>query len=124
MKDLLTSEVQTSNIAHQVIASEEQDYPFMLGGRTNQKRHRWDGWLDEVQLLNVALTKEEILNQEFKPSKESIVGNWNFDSQELPISDTIHQRALVVQGVKQSIPQGLIDICHILLNSNEFIYID
>lgn len=124
VKDLLSGEVQTSNIAHQVVASEEQDYPFMLGGRTNQKRHRWDGWLDEVQLLNVALTKEEILNQEFKPSNDSIVGNWNFDSQELPISDTIHQRALVVQGVKQSIPQSLVDICHILLNSNEFIYID
>lgn len=124
VKDLLTNEITKTSIPHKVVASEQPDWPFMIGGRTNQKRHKWHGWIDEVKLFNTTLSVEQITSNELPTDKKLIVGNWNFDSPEIPIQDTTHTRQLVAQGEKQTLSPGLIDICHILLNSNEFIYVD
>ncbi len=124
VKDLISNEVQTSYAAHSVIKPESNPQPFMLGGRATLKQHKWDGWLDEVQLLNVALSADQITDSNYSPSDDTVVGQWNFDRQELPIQDDVHQRALVVAGNSDDPPNALIDVCHILLNSNEFIYID
>lgn len=124
VKDLTTNKVQTAMIAHQVIESEEIPEPFIVGGRSKQKRHRWDGWIDQIQLQNAALTKAQILDSSFTPPEQNIVGSWNFDSDEIPIRDAKSDRTLVVQGSSNDPPAVLVDICHILLNSNEFMYID
>ncbi len=124
VKDLTTNEVQTATVDHQVVASENVPDPFIVGGRSKQKRHRWDGWIDQIQLQNVTLTKAQILDSSFNSPRESIVGNWNFDSNEVPIRDAQNGRTLVVQGTSNDPPAALVDICHILLNSNEFMYID
>ncbi len=124
VKDLTTNEIQTATVAHQVIESEEVPEPFIVGGRSKQKRHRWDGWIDQVLLQNITLTKSQILDSTFTAPVENIVGSWDFDSSEIPIRDAQNGRTLVVQGTSNDPPAVLVDICHILLNSNEFMYID
>lgn len=124
VKDLTTNDVQTANVPHTVIQSEENPDPFMLGGRAHQKRHKWDGWIDQVTFLNVTLSEAQLRDDSYVPAPAMIVGTWDFDQSALPITDSTHQRTLLAQGVSIETPQALIDICHILLNSNEFIYID
>lgn len=124
VQDVMTKEIQTANVAHEVVQSEASTSPLIIGGRDQQERHKWDGWIDQVSLLSTVLSQEQILSGDFTPEPKSVVGRWDFDDSELPIRDTVHGRTLVAQGHAQTTSSALVDICHILLNSNEFIYID
>ena len=124
VEDLTNKEVQTARIPHKVIQHEENSDPLILGGRSRQQRHRWDGWLDQVTLWNTALTQEQIQNTDVTIPIENIVGRWSFDDVKHPTQDEVHGRTLVVQGKADEPSPLLVDLCHVLLNSNEFIYID
>lgn len=124
VKDLTTNEVKTVGVKHEVVASESTPYPLMLGGRSTQKRHKWDGWLDQVELTSRSESLEQLAEAKSSARDQEIVGRWNFDLQSFPTRDDIHDRALFAQGVSSEVPQALIDVCHVLLNSNEFLYVD
>ena len=120
----INGEVQTKTLKHNYINAEDAPYPLTIGGRANQKRHRWDGWIDDVKLLNVRLNKEEILSEKTNVTSDQIVGEWNFDDAKSPLTDIHHQHTLAVEGSRDQAPPALVDVCHVLLNSNEFMYVD
>lgn len=124
VKDLMTNKVRSAHVAHNVTQSEETSVPFVIGGRSQQQRHRWDGWIDEFRLLNSAISLEDIENDSWTPDPAAIVGSWTFDDRKHPARDTTHGLELVVQGQSNEPAPELVDLCHVLLNSNEFIYID
>lgn len=119
-----TGDVQTKRLKHNYNNAEDAPYPFVIGGRAGQSQHRWDGWIDNVRLLNVQLSEEQITSGGDDLPGNQIVGTWDFDTSDNPLADREQGRTLVVAGSTSGPPVALIDLCHVLLNSNEFLYID
>jgi len=119
---------------------------LMIGGRDGTPTMGWDGLIDEVRVSKVALKKEELLFNEGKDKAGAVVGHWTFEDQPGIFRDVAGvQKELVKSkgsatasggGKKpaksESKPAGpviradrtLVDFCHVLLNSNGFLYVD
>lgn len=124
-RDLTNNEVRTAAVAHKVVAAESHTTPLTIGGRATQQRHRWDGWLDQIEILNVPLTEEQILAADFAPEPQMFAAQWSFDDESSPLADAIVGYQLELSAASQNQPaSAFLDLCHVLLNSNEFIYID
>ncbi|MEW4487387.1 DUF1549 domain-containing protein [Thalassoglobus sp. JC818] len=124
VRNLITNEQTVTHADHRVVKSETNRLPFVVGGRVRQNRHRWDGWIDDLHLFQSALTEDEISNPEANTDAEQIVGKWNFNGGSKALFDSVHNRELCVESFSSAPPSQLVDFCHVLLNSNEFIYID
>jgi hypothetical protein len=99
----------------------------VLGAREPEKRVAWDGLIDDVRLSGKALKADELLLARDCAS-ESTVGYWRFEEPE-PLKDSSpngHNIRPEVSPSAQSDPEmaALLDFCHVLLNSNEFLYLD
>jgi hypothetical protein len=128
LKDLSKNDtpLQTAAVAHRVVKDYRPTVPLLLGGRHGQTHHRWNGLLDNVRLTARVLPKSELL-----VSKEGklagIVGFWTFDAKNGIGHDVSgHGRQLVFDAKKVTDPKtaALVDFCHVLLNSNEFLYVE
>jgi hypothetical protein len=92
--------------------------------------------IDEVRLSKKALAKEELLYNDGGPARTSICGHWLFEDQPGIFKDSAGVQADLVKpaaapsaaataaqsGVKAD--AALVDFCHVLLNSNRFLYVD
>ncbi|MEZ6055126.1 MAG: PSD1 and planctomycete cytochrome C domain-containing protein [Planctomycetaceae bacterium] len=114
---------QRSQAVHQVVRGLQSDQPVLIGGRSSSTRHRWDGLIDELSFTGVTTppagsTGAGIQTTEF--------GRWNFENAESPLADLSPVGNHLRQGelVRGDRRQALIDFCHILINSNEFLYLD
>ena len=121
VKNLKTNEVRTANVKHTVVQAEAVKQPFVIGGRATAKRQRFNGWIDNLRLSRVALSPEQIKLGDRDASQT--VAHWTFDTEQ-PRVDSIHQRQLNPLGNIVGVSPALTDLCHVLLNSNEFLYID
>ena len=102
---------------------------LVIGGRDSNPPHGWDGLIDEVRIATKALAKEELLYNDGSPPKQAIVAHWRFEDQPGIFKDAAGvQRDLIKAAAKSAKPQTadatLIDLCHVLLNSNEFLYLE
>ncbi len=102
---------------------------FMIGGRDGQKSHGWDGLIDEIRLSRAALPKEQLLLVDGAPRDNSVVGHWTFESDPgffkeagNRVKPLARPRMSKEPGVASE--TGLVDFCHVILNSNEFLYVD
>ena len=82
----------------------------------------------EIRLSKAALTKEQILLNE-PDQKTNVVANWRFDETPGVLKDFAgYQPDLTRGGTKSQAPKAsdnfLIDFCHVLLNANEFLYVE
>ena len=120
--------IQTSQVAHTVVGHYKSADPFVIGGRAASERHRWDGLVDDLRLSNRAISSTEFLMSNGPNITQGIVGYWKFDSEEEKYQDSVsgHHLNFVNSGQKpiSREEQGLIDFCHVLLNSNHFLYVD
>ncbi|WP_166821924.1 DUF1553 domain-containing protein [Thalassoroseus pseudoceratinae] len=126
LKDLSVADapLQMAHVAHKVVSLATASAPLILGGRAETNHHRWDGLLDSVRLSAGVLPENNLAVNSASPAK-SAVAVWNFDGQ-TPLVDHANQHKLAFQepsrtNVEQ---QALVDFCHVLLNTNEFLYID
>jgi hypothetical protein len=102
---------------------------LVIGGRDSTVPQGWDGLIDEVRITRKALAKDELLYNDGSPPKQSVVAHWRFEDQPGIFKDAAGvQRDLVKSAPKLRIEStadaALIDLCHVLLNSNEFLYLD
>jgi hypothetical protein len=98
------------------------------GGRTISS---WDGLLDDVRLTNRVLRQEELLYEGGDPAKA--VAAW-YTFEETPgfsVDSSRHGRTLVRgdRHSKQDISdqrrfEAVVDLCHVLFNSSEFLYLE
>jgi hypothetical protein len=135
VRDLLsqTAAPQTATVPHQVVTGIGNELPLVVGGRFGNDRHRWDGLLDDVQLTSSATSVEQ-LRPTTTPdaaaattAAESVVGHWTFESTSDKGADLSgHGRTLALASSNQRSQSDdpLADLCHVLLNSNEFLYVD
>ena len=130
MKDLSfqNSPLQTATVPHGVMGDFKSDLKLVIGDRDGTRRSRWDGLIDNVRVSRARLTPDQLLINNGDVSE--ISGFWEFNSQDSPGLDKSKagNHLSVAADTSQSASgvdlQALADLCHVLLNSNEFLYVD
>ena len=114
---------QSSSVKHHVTRAYANGRAMVIGGRDGTSRHRWDGLIGEVRISDGAVPSSQLLtNSDAKP--KGVLGWWTFDGNE-PLADQSGSGLPLRQGLQGSrVSPQLVDLCHVLLNSNEFLYVD
>ena len=128
LKELgLDGALRTAHVSHKVTANHQSNLPLVFGARDPAKHQFWDGLIDDVRLSDKALRPEELLLAH-EDVNESTVGYWRFQEPDAlkDSSPNGHNIRPEVSPSAQSDPAtaALVDFCHVLLNSNEFLYVD
>jgi hypothetical protein len=130
MKDLSkpAAPLESASVPHVVIGDFHSDLKLVIGDRDSTRRSRWDGLIDDVRVSRNKLPADQLLINDGGSSDVS--GFWEFDSQESPGRDKskAENHLSTVVDASQSASgidlKALTDLCHVLLNSNEFLYVD
>jgi len=112
--------------------------PMQIGGGGPKSTRAWDGLLDDVRLSGAALTGDQLLLNADGVT-EKTVGYWQFEPMPGVLADSspnkMHIRMPGSAPVKTPSPEpapqagdarreAFLDLCHVLLNSNGFLYLD
>jgi hypothetical protein len=131
MQDLSDSEatLRTASVRHKVTGGLRSSASFMIAGRDGQKSHGWDGLIDEIRISRSALSKEELLLLETAPAPAGVAGHWTFESDPGFFKEARGRvkplgRPVPAKPAGVASETGLVDFCHVLLNSNEYLYVD
>lgn len=121
---------QVAEVPHKITGAYRGDFALTIGGRDRSDRHYWDGLIDTIRISRAALQDQELLIHGGSDNTEKTVGHWQFEQDGGMLTDS-SKNGLALRSTQTgdrppSDPQtaALIDFCHVLLNSNEFIYID
>ena len=84
---------------------------------------------DEIRLSRAALPKEQLILVEGTPPAAAIVGHWTFEAEPGFFKEVANRveplgRPMLPKTPGVASETGLVDFCHVLLNSNEFLYVD
>jgi hypothetical protein len=130
LKDLSNDDepMQSARVAHAMTAPLGSHAEFVIGGRDGANANLWDGLIDDVRLSNVALRQEQLLLTS-EGVTDKTVGYWQFESASNYHKDSSGHGLNI--KIKTAMPKkqdpkaaALVDFCHVLLNSNEFLYTD
>jgi hypothetical protein len=102
--------------------------PVVLGARADAGRsHPFDGLIGEVRLTGRPLAADQLLPLA-APAPEHVVGHWKFEMADGLLSDASPAGNRLEIPVAPDAPDpehaALADFCHVLLNSNAFLYVD
>jgi hypothetical protein len=98
---------------------------LVIGGRDLQSNHGWDGLIDELRISKSALPREQLLIGDAPAT--TVSGYWKFEADTGFFADSaglnppLGRPAAAKSAVSES---GLVDFCHVILNSNEFLHVD
>jgi hypothetical protein len=101
----------------------------VVGGRDGSPRHLWDGMIDDLRLSNAALEREQLLLYDDSVASHT-VGFWRFEADAGFYADASGSKNDLLapdawtSGLADPRAAAWIDFCHVLLNSNEFLYVD
>jgi hypothetical protein len=128
IKDLSNDDepLLTATTTHEIVGDFANELPFTIGGRTKGESY-FDGLIDDVRLSSEPLSAEQLLFTS-EGVKQNTIGYWQFEAK----PDVLHDsspNALHIQPTvhKVTTPNDVHrtawrDFCHVLLNSNEFLY--
>jgi hypothetical protein len=107
--------------------------PFTIGGTTGKQERSWDGMIDDVRLSSVAVPQKQLLINTDGVTKNT-VAYWQFENTPGMLHDSSPNRLTLQRFSSASLPRALptidarraawIDLCQVLLNANEFLYVD
>jgi hypothetical protein len=119
--------MQVAHVAHKVTSNHQSNLALIIGGRDPDKGQVWDGLIDDVRLSRQALKPDELLLAR-EGSNDGTVGYWRFEEPDFfkDSSPNGHNIRPEISPAANADPRtaALIDFCHALLNSNEFLYVD
>jgi len=132
--------VQTAQVNHTVIKEIDNNLALTLGGRDGKSAgpHGWDGILANVRLYKEGLAPQQLLGGR-SPKNDALIADWRFaaDVIEKDVSGAGHHlTSRKLTGAAASISSegssdksdpsfdAFVDFCHVLLNANEFLYVD
>ncbi|TWT60704.1 DUF1549 domain-containing protein [Rubinisphaera italica] len=126
LKDLSNDEAPLSTIEfpNPLVSMVSNHDPLTIG--SGRGGDRFDGLIDDIRLSNVALPNEELLydSEEFT---SSTIGYWQFEPNPGLLKESRPDGLSIVLGGRgpkfTSSYAAFIDLCHVLLNSNEFLYV-
>jgi hypothetical protein len=131
VKDLSNDDepLLVARVPHNLAGGHRAETPIILGGRPRNSAHDFDGLLDDVRLTRGALDAGQVLHNSASAHPDT-VGYWTFEA--LPdifqdASGHAHPLTGAAPPAKAAVDlrrQALADLCHVLLNSNEFLYVE
>ena len=129
-KDLSNDDepMQVANVAHKITAGIRSTAPLRIGARGDDAKHLFDGLIDDVRLSTVPLASEQLLLTS-AATTETTAGYWKFENDPGVYKDSSQRHADIVPRIIEA-PKvdpraaALADFCQMLLNSNEFLYLD
>ncbi len=113
--------MQTVAVPHSVVGKvNDSDFPVLVGGR-GKMGHLWDGEITRLTISRDGLSKDRFILQPQADAPKRIV-DWKFS--ENPIAATPAPNANWY-GRERTDPllDSVADFCHLLFNSNEFLYL-
>jgi hypothetical protein len=129
LKDLSNDDepLLTARVSHQVTGGFGNTLPLTLGCRNAARTGAFDGLLDDVRLSHVALSADETLFTT-EGTQRHTAGYWQFEARSDVFGDSSGNALHITPAVGQSgrvdpRQAALRDLCHVLLNSNEFLYV-
>ncbi len=133
VKDLANDDepMRSATVSHTIEAIEGPEangQPLTLGGRSGEMNALFDGLMDDIRLSNGALPLADLLlNSDAKNA--GTVGFWRFESRPDVFGDSSGNGLTVRPASKartiiEPRRAALADFCHVLLNSNEFLYVN
>jgi hypothetical protein len=129
----MDAQLKSVSVKHAQTGSYANDVALVIGGRDARAPappQGWDGLIDEVRLSNKALTREELLYTDGQPARSAVCAHWLFEDTPGLFKDSAGvQKDLSKAVAAQAKPlakvdAALIDLCHVILNSNAFLYMD
>ncbi len=129
-KDLTNDDepLQSATIPHRVTSGIRSTVPLQIGARSATGGNLFDGLIDDVRISNVVLPPERLLLNNAAISANTL-GYWKFENDPGVYKDSSSHGADIAVPVLNA-PKldpraaALMDFCHVLLNTNEFIYLD
>jgi hypothetical protein len=117
-----------ANVPHKTTARIRGTAPLAIGSRAGNAKHLWDGIIDDVRVSAAALEKDQLLFTK-EGASDSTRGFWRFENQPGIFKDSSpFGRDLDPRSITPPRPDprhtALAGFCHVLLNSNEFLYVD
>ena len=106
---------------------------FTIGGTVGKAERSWDGMIDDVRLSNIALPQKRLLLTADGMTKNT-VAYWQFELTPGMLQDSSPNRLTLQRSGSANMPAAAapidarraawIDLCQVLLNANEFLYVD
>jgi hypothetical protein len=136
LKDMtdMDAGLKSVGVKHAVTGSYGSKSALVIGGRDSKPAHGWDGLIDEVRISRKALAKDELLFNEGHVQEGMLCGHWVFEDQPGLFKDSAGVQADLVKlsapasgrsaGSVVKNDAALVDLCHVLLNSNRFLYLE
>lgn len=118
--------LQTETVTHQVVGGLDAASAFktIIGGRDNTKGHLWDGQLARLVVSEGLLSKDQLIINGGKGGKRILDWNFSGNGGEHPEPNTAWIRETKDDsGIPPKLLGATTDFCHVLLNSNEFLYL-
>ncbi len=130
VKDLSNDDepLLVAKVAHQLTGGFANTQPFTIGTRGGNGSY-FDGLVDDVRLSRSALDVAQLLFTNEGVNKAT-VGYWQFETKPDAFRDSsghdlnIQVGPAATQEVVDTRRTALADLCHVLLNSNEFLYVE
>lgn len=106
----------------------DADIPVVLGARADVARsHPFDGLIGEARLTGQALDPDALLPTA-SAAPDGVVGHWKFEMADGLLADASPSGNALEIPVPPDTPDpeqaALADFCHVLFNSNAFLYVD
>jgi hypothetical protein len=118
--------LSTVLVPHDVVESLQNEAPLSIGHRGGSKDTSFDGLIDDVRFSSAVLAPEQLLIAG-ENSGPSTVAFWRFEPAPGLLEDSATNLKLSLQRTDQQVvsPEqaALGDLCHIVLNSSEFLYV-
>jgi hypothetical protein len=112
--------VQRASASHKVLRIPGPPLPLVIGGRHGQQGHRC--------LTAGTLSEAHLLPQSEAAEGTELIGEWKFEPDSGTLHDSSpsgrHLTALSPARPAMELPPALVDFCHVLLNSSEFLYVE
>lgn len=128
VKDLEKGTMKVAHAPHRVMKNYRSNAALVLGGRDGNFSHGWDGLIDDVRLSNGCLKQQQLAIQDPTIGSQT-VGFWRFEPEPGFYASSNGGPAIIANpDTRKSTPDrtalALTDLCHVLLNSNRFLYLD
>ncbi len=131
LKDLSNDDepLLTAKVAHSIVGGFENKLPMTIGSRGLKGESGFDGLVDDVRVSTTALGVDQLLFTREGTNKNTI-GYWQFEAKPNVFRDgsghgyDIRPVAIAGKGPRDVSKAAWIDLCHVLLNSSEFLYVE
>jgi len=131
LKDLSNDDepLLTAKMKHSIVSGFENKTPMTIGSRGSKGEGGFDGLVDDVRVSSAAIGVEDLLLTREGTNKHT-VGYWQFEAKPNVFRDAsghgfdIRPVAIAGKGTRDVNKAAWNDLCHVLLNASEFLYVE